>query len=125
MTSDEALWWFGIFRVSLVVVVGFGVCFFFPLLDGRKTWFPQNSCWMDRAPQGAEQGHSWGGSGDTCATQLLSLGLLLALSFTCSSGRTDGTVISPWRGFVLCSEETLGGPFLRPSQHANAENNSR
>lgn len=87
---------------------------FFPHLDGRKTWFPQNPYWMDRAPHGAEQGHSWGGSGDTCATQLPSLRFLLALSFTCSSGSRS------------CSDRPLGrvssglrGPFLCTRQHAN------
>lgn len=99
-------WWW---LLAFMVLVGFEVCFFFSRLDGRRPWFPRNSCRVDHAPQGAEQGHSWGGSGDTCATQLLSLGFLLALSFTCSSGRTNGTVTSPWTGFFLCSEETLGG----------------
>lgn len=114
MTFDEALWWFGIF---LVVVVGFGFFFFSPP-RWKEDWFPQNSCWMDRALHGAEQGHSGGGSGDTCATQLLCLRFPLALSFTCSSGRSRNWD-SPWRGFCLWSEEGLRGPFLCTSQHAN------
>lgn len=78
--------------VEFLFVVEFGLFFWWwwfgfpPHKMERRLCFHWIPAGLDHALHWAEQGHSWGGFEDTCATQSLSLWLHPALSFTCSSG---------------------------------------